>query len=93
MAKESSSSDWEKLESLCSILLENITTPWGWTFRLQGRSGEVDIMHVCFPFQIKDFVGETARYIELYHPALTVINSTVAVGTTRAIAIERASKL
>lgn len=51
-----------------------------------GPVGEVDIMHVCIPFQIKDFVGETARYIELYHPALTVINSTVAIGTTRAVA-------
>jgi len=46
----------------------------------------VDVMHVCFPFEIKDFVGETARYIERFRPALTVINSTVAVGTTRAVA-------
>jgi UDP-N-acetyl-D-mannosaminuronate dehydrogenase len=48
--------------------------------------GEVDVMHICFPFQIRDFVGETARYVQLYRPALTVINSTVAVGTTRAVA-------
>jgi len=47
---------------------------------------QVDIMHVCFPFQIKDFVGETVRYIDLFQPALTIINSTVAIGTTRAIA-------
>lgn len=47
---------------------------------------KTDVMHVCYPFQIKDFVGETTRYIELFKPALTVINSTVAVGTTRAIA-------
>jgi len=45
-----------------------------------------DVMHVCYPFEIKDFVGETARYIELFKPAVTVVNSTVAVGTTRAIA-------
>jgi UDP-N-acetyl-D-mannosaminuronate dehydrogenase len=51
-----------------------------------GRVGEVDVLHICFPFEIKDFVGESARYIELYRPALTVINSTVAVGTTRAVA-------
>jgi len=51
-----------------------------------GKVGEVDILHICFPFEIKDFVGESARYIELYRPALTVINSTVAVGTTRAVA-------
>src|SRR5437899_421555 len=47
---------------------------------------EVDIAHICYPFAIKDFVDETARYIELFRPALTIINSTVAVGTTRAIA-------
>jgi UDP-N-acetyl-D-mannosaminuronate dehydrogenase len=46
----------------------------------------VDILHVCYPFQIEDFIGETARYIELFRPNLTIINSTVAVGTTRAIA-------
>jgi UDP-N-acetyl-D-mannosaminuronate dehydrogenase len=48
--------------------------------------GAVDILHVCFPFEIKDFVGETARYIDRYQPQVTVVNSTVAVGTTRAIA-------
>lgn len=48
--------------------------------------GKVDILHVCYPFEIKDFVGETVRYIELFKPALTVIHSTVGVGTTRAIA-------
>lgn len=46
----------------------------------------VDVMHVCYPFQIRDFVGETVRYIELFKPALTIVNSTVAVGTTRAVA-------
>src|SRR5262245_404734 len=47
----------------------------------------VDILHVCFPFQIPDFIGETARYIGLFRPKLTVINSTVEVGTTRAVAV------
>jgi UDP-N-acetyl-D-mannosaminuronate dehydrogenase len=46
---------------------------------------EVDVLHVCYPFQIKDFVGETARYIDLFRPTLTIINSTVAIGTTRRI--------
>ena len=48
--------------------------------------GKVDVLHICYPFEIKDFVGETARYIERFQPALTVINSTVAVGTTRKVA-------
>lgn len=46
----------------------------------------VEVMHVCYPFQIKDFAGETERYIRYFRPELTIINSTVAVGTTRAIA-------
>lgn len=47
---------------------------------------QADVLHVCYPFEIKDFVGETARYIYEYKPRLTIINSTVAVGTTRAVA-------
>jgi UDP-N-acetyl-D-mannosaminuronate dehydrogenase len=47
---------------------------------------QVDVLHVCYPFAIRDFLGETARYIALYNPAMTIINSTVAVGTTRRIA-------
>jgi UDP-N-acetyl-D-mannosaminuronate dehydrogenase len=44
-------------------------------------------MHVCYPFGIEDFVGVTARYIEQFRPSLTIVNSTVEVGTTRAIAV------
>ena len=29
---------------------------------------QVDVLHICYPFQIKDFIGETARYIELFRP-------------------------
>jgi UDP-N-acetyl-D-mannosaminuronate dehydrogenase len=46
----------------------------------------VDVLHICFPFQINDFIGETARYIGRFSPKLTIINSTIAVGTTRAVA-------
>ena len=51
---------------------------------------DVDVLHICYPFEIKDFIGESVRYIEMFRPRLTIVNSTVAVGTTRAIA-ERAS--
>lgn len=47
--------------------------------------GTVDVLHICIPFEIADFVGEAARYVELLQPQLTVVNSTVAIGTTRAI--------
>ena len=47
--------------------------------------GTASVMHVCYPFEVDDFVGETVRYFDLLRPALTVIESTVAVGTTRAV--------
>ena len=47
---------------------------------------DVEVMHICYPYQVPDFVGESLRYIELYEPELTIINSTVMLGTTRAIA-------
>jgi UDP-N-acetyl-D-mannosaminuronate dehydrogenase len=50
------------------------------------RIERVDVMHICYPFEVSDFVGETVRYIARYKPALTIINSTVGVGTTRKVA-------
>jgi UDP-N-acetyl-D-mannosaminuronate dehydrogenase len=47
---------------------------------------ECDVMHICFPFQNGNFVGQVVEYIHQYRPGLTVINSTVAPGTTRRIA-------
>ncbi len=44
-----------------------------------------EIMHICYPFAIRDFIGQSIAYIGKYKPGLTVINSTVAPGTTRAI--------
>jgi UDP-N-acetyl-D-mannosaminuronate dehydrogenase len=49
---------------------------------------ECDVMHICFPFRGKEFVGQVSDYIDRYQPDLTIINSTVAPGTTRRIAIE-----
>ena len=45
-----------------------------------------DVMHICFPFRDKAFVGQVSEYIGRYRPDLTIINSTVAPGTTRQIA-------
>ncbi|HLW53538.1 MAG TPA: hypothetical protein VKW06_11910 [Candidatus Angelobacter sp.] len=53
---------------------------------LVGQIRQVDVLHICYPFEINDFVAETADYIEQFKPALTVINSTVGIGTTRAVA-------
>jgi UDP-N-acetyl-D-mannosaminuronate dehydrogenase len=49
---------------------------------------QCDVMHICFPFQSGKFVGQVVEYIHQYRPTLTVINSTVAPGTTRRIAVE-----
>jgi UDP-N-acetyl-D-mannosaminuronate dehydrogenase len=56
-------------------------------------AGDIDVMHVCYPFRINDFIGETARYIQRFNPRLTVIHSTVAVGTTRAVAERTGAKV
>jgi UDP-N-acetyl-D-mannosaminuronate dehydrogenase len=48
-------------------------------------NGPVDLMHVCYPGDMADFVGTTAAYAERYRPEVVVIHSTVPVGTTRAV--------
>ena len=48
---------------------------------LEGTEGKFDVMHVCFPYSDKftDFVKE---YQEKHEPDLTIIHSTVPVGTS-----------
>ena len=43
--------------------------------------GKVDVLHVCFPYS-KHFVQDVLVYINNLKPRITIINSTVAVGTT-----------
>jgi UDP-N-acetyl-D-mannosaminuronate dehydrogenase len=47
-----------------------------------------DVMHICFPFRDQKFVSQVVEYMGRYQPALTIVNSTVAPGTTRRIASE-----
>lgn len=49
-------------------------------------SDSVEFLHVCYPAEISDFIRMTASYVERYRPQVVVIHSTVAVGTTRAVA-------
>jgi UDP-N-acetyl-D-mannosaminuronate dehydrogenase len=45
-----------------------------------------DVMHLCFGFENADcFITDSLGYIEKYRPRLTIINSTVLPGTTRAV--------
>jgi UDP-N-acetyl-D-mannosaminuronate dehydrogenase len=41
------------------------------------------VLHICYPYQIRDFLGVTAGYVAQYRPRLTVVHSSVAPGTTR----------
>lgn len=47
--------------------------------------GPVGMLHVCYPGEVPDFIGVTVAYAERYSPEIVVINSTVPVGTTRAV--------
>ena len=49
----------------------------------------VGVMHLCFPFTRQpDFVATALSYIERFKPELTIINSTVVPGTSRAVAAQ-----
>ena len=48
-------------------------------------AGRVDLMHVCYPGELNEFVDVTADYVQRYRPEVVVIHSTVPVGTTRAV--------
>jgi UDP-N-acetyl-D-mannosaminuronate dehydrogenase len=51
------------------------------------------VLHICIPYQIPDFIGVAAEYVAKYKPQFTVINSTVAPGTTRAVAASSRSQV
>src|SRR3569833_89617 len=61
---------------------------YGLDIKPAGDVPSCDVMHLCFPFTGNGdtFVREATRYIGQYHPALTIINSTVSPGSTRRIA-------
>lgn len=48
--------------------------------------GKFDVLHICYP-AVKNFVKISKNYIKKYKPALTIIHSTVGVGTTSKIGI------
>lgn len=50
--------------------------------------GPVSVLHVCYPFQISQYVRTTAEYIRRLRPALTIIHTTAPPGTTRAVSGE-----
>lgn len=45
-----------------------------------------DILHICIPGTLPNFEELVFQYVDKYEPKVTVINSTVKLGTTRKIA-------
>ena len=45
---------------------------------------EYECMHICYPYS-EYFVDDTCAYIKTFKPKMTVIHSTIAVGTTNKI--------
>jgi hypothetical protein len=48
---------------------------------------EIDVMHVCFPYSSR-FVEQVQNYIEQYDPDLTIVYSSVPVGTCESIGMD-----
>lgn len=59
------------------VFLRGLTAPPVWN----GGYPYAEIMHICFPYS-SEFVGNVRDYQREYKPRLTVIHSTVPVGTT-----------
>lgn len=53
-----------------------------------NRDRAVNILHICYPYEIEDFVRTTVDYIKEYRPSMTIIHSTVVPGTARKISNE-----
>lgn len=50
---------------------------------------QIEVMHLCIPYQSQaQFEAASLSYIARFKPGLTVINSTVVPGTTRAVAMK-----
>ena len=47
----------------------------------KGDFKKIEVLNICYP-PSKDFIKITKKYIEEYHPKVTIIHSTVPPGTT-----------
>ncbi|RLG94548.1 GDP-mannose dehydrogenase [Candidatus Bathyarchaeota archaeon] len=47
---------------------------------------KIDVMHICIPcYNREEFIKSTIEYMNSFNPEITIINSTVPVGTTEEI--------
>ncbi len=91
-------------ETIFNILRDNlIDIHWDikhWDIKNFMEKGEkepvienLDFLHICIPFkQRANFVNKTVNYIKKYTPKLTIIHSTVEVGTTQEIILKTKKK-
>ncbi len=45
---------------------------------------KIDVLHIAFPYS-EDFISQVRSYIELYDPQLTIVYSTLPIGTTQEV--------
>lgn len=66
-------------------ILERTYTCCGIDIAPVDIEGPCSVLHVCYPFQVKNFVGVTVSYVERYKPELVIVHSTVQVSTSKHI--------
>jgi len=45
----------------------------------------IDVLHICYPYSIDNFLSVTSDYIQLYQPRIVMIHATMIPGTTRKV--------
>ena len=70
--------------SLSAVYQEKNIQPMIRDINVNTIFGEVDILNICLPYG-EEFVNTVNDYIDEYLPKITIIHSTVPVGTTKQI--------
>jgi UDP-glucose 6-dehydrogenase len=67
-------------------IIEQTFPVWRQDLEPLAFGGPIDVMHLCIPYRTAEQFEQAAmHYIESFKPRLTIINSTVVPGTTRAL--------
>ena len=70
--------------SLAKVYQEKGLVPMIRDLNVNTIHGKIDILDICLPYG-ENFISTVNSYIDLYLPKLTIIHSTVPVGTTKQI--------
>lgn len=66
------------------VLIDNGRDVQGLDVLPESLNNKFDVLHICFPYS-EDFVKEVKKYKRKFKPDLTIIYSTVPIGTTKQI--------